>query len=139
MNVRRALLAAVAVLVAIFALDFLVHHTALRADYDAIRPQLRPRDGSRFGQNWFFLSELLLALPMVLLYIWTLGGRPRSWVRGLGYGLLLGFLAYGHSAFLYALMPLPLSLCAKWLGFGLAKCALCGALVGGICGVAPER
>jgi uncharacterized membrane protein YczE len=124
MSFKRVLLALLAVMAMIFALDFLVHHTLLRADYDAIRPMLRPRDGTRFGQNWFFLSELLLALPMVVLYARSSFFRS-SLANTLLFGLIAGLLAYGHSAFIYALMPLPLALCGKWLGYGVAKCLLC--------------
>jgi hypothetical protein len=125
---KRILLSLLAVMVTIFVLDFVVHHTLLRTDYDAIRPMLRPRDGTRFGQNWFFLSELLLALPMVFLFRRLHLTRP-SLKQTLGFGLVAGLLAYGHSAFMYALMPLPLTLCAKWLGYGVAKCLACAVVL----------
>ena len=130
MNLKRLLLSVLAVLLVIFVLDFYVHHSLLRADYDAIRSQLRPRDGSRFGQNWFFLSELLLALPMVALYARLAMQHGSSWSLGLRYGFVIGLLAYGQLAFQYAMMPLPLLLCAKWFGYGVAKCIACGLVLG---------
>jgi hypothetical protein len=132
MNLKRLLLAVLAVMLVIFALDFYVHHTLLRADYDAIRSQLRPRDGSRFGQNWFFLSEFLLALPMIALYARLAVQQGSGWWLGLRYGFVIGLLAYGQLAFQYAMMPLPLLLCAKWFGFGVAKCMVCGVVLGAV-------
>jgi hypothetical protein len=127
-TIQRILLAFLIVFIGIFAVDFIVGHTLLKADYDAIRPQLRPKDGSRFGQNWFFLSELTLLIPFVLLYIKTSAQRS-TLPSSLLYGFTAGLLAHGHVFFFYGLMPLPLELCLKWLSYGLTKCLLCALLL----------
>jgi hypothetical protein len=128
MTAKRLALSFLVVFVALFAIDFLVGHTLLKADYDAIRPMLRPKDGSRFGQNWFFLSELLLLIPFVLLYVKGFTQR-RSLAVSLFYGLAAGLLVHGYVFFFYGLMPLPLGLCLKWFSYGMVKCLVCALLL----------
>lgn len=124
MNVKRLLLAMVAVYAVTYASDFLVHGLWLRADYQAAKPLWRPSEEMRTFQNWIILARVIAVVTFVL--VWAIGFAGRGIVTGMVFGLLMGMSQHVWAIINYVAMPVPGPLAAKWFVGGVVEGVVLG-------------
>ena len=106
MNVKRYILAAIVVWVALFILEYILHGVVLTGFYRDIEHTLRPANSMPGFFIWVLLGEVILAFGFC--YIFVKGYENRGIAEGVRYGLLIG-LTFGVSTTLinYAVHPIP--------------------------------
>ena len=106
MNVRRYVVAAIVVWVALFILEYILHGVVLTGFYRDIEHTLRPANSMPEFFVWVLLGQLILAFGFC--YIFVKGYENRGIAEGVRYGLLIG-LTFGVSTTLinFAVHPLP--------------------------------
>ena len=106
MNVKRYVVAAIVVWVALFILEYILHGVVLTGFYRDIESTLRPANSMPEFFVWVLLGELILAFGFC--YIFIKGFENRGLAEGVRYGLLFG-LTFGVSTTLinYAVHPIP--------------------------------
>jgi hypothetical protein len=123
MNIKRLIAAIVVGFIVVSGTDFLIHGVWLKPDYEATKSLWRPEAEGAAYMGWLLAAELLMVAPFVL--IWAAGFAPRNCIRAaVSYGLFMGVLAQSFSVALYAVMPLPGDLVAKWFAAGVVQSLL---------------
>jgi hypothetical protein len=122
MNMKRLLLAIVAVYVVLFATDFLIHHFWLGPDYQATQQIWRPESETRGMMAWLIGAQVLMVITFVLL--WTRWADTARLGCAFGFGLLMGGFSGVWPMILYVVLPMPGALAAKWFFAGIAQSIL---------------
>lgn len=125
MNVKRLLLAALAVFVSFQILDYVIHMIILSADYEAIASVWRT---NMMDMMWImYISGIILSLLFV--YIFTKGYQGKGIMEGIRYGLLIGVLMMVVGSLnQYVIYPVPIELAIKWIIFGLIEFMIAGII-----------
>ena len=125
----RALLAALAILVACTLLDFLLHRLLLAPIYDASPGLWRPFD----QMNVALIYTVIFVLIGVFIGTYKLLVSPKSLRAGMLLGAFIG-LALGVSVGFGTLIhiPIPLALAWGWFIGGWLKGLAAGAIVGAV-------
>ena len=125
MNVKRLLLAALAVFVSFQILDYVIHMLILSADYEAIASVWRT---NMMDMMWImYISGIILSLLFV--YIFTKGYQGKGIMEGIRYGLLIGVLMMVVGSLnQYVIYPVPIELAIKWIIFGLIEFMIAGII-----------
>jgi len=129
MNVKRCLLASVAVFVTGMVLDQLIHNVILRATYESLKHLWRPDMDSLMwirpviGVIWSFLFT----------YIFVKGYEGKGIMEGVRFGAVIGLftsipMAYGT----YIIIAIPYSLAFQWFVYGLIENILIGIVVAAV-------
>ena len=127
MNTKRLLIAVAAAFAFVFVTDFLIHGVWLRPDYAASHSLWRPDPEMESHIPWMMAGQFLAAASFVIL--WAIGCAERGTVGGAClYGLLMGLFFQADTLILYAVMPLPPELAAKWFVSGLIQTVLLGVV-----------
>ena len=124
MNMKRLLLAIVVGYVVLFATDFLIHHIWLAAGYKATEQIWRPESEMKAAGIWFICAQALTIVTFVLL--WTRWADTARLGCAFGFGLLMGAFSGAWPIVLYAILPIPGALAAKWFCAGIVQCILLG-------------
>ncbi len=127
MNIKRLLLAILAVFVGVFATDFLIHAVWLKPDYVASASLWRPEADS---MNYFpilLLGQLLAVVTFVVLWAQDFAAKQCLKCACL-FGLFMGLFGQATTLILYAVQPLPPGIAVKWFLAGLAQGVLMGVL-----------
>lgn len=115
MNVKRWLLASVAVLVVVAVLEFLIHGVLLSDVYRQTASVWRS-DAEMQKMMWIFWVGMLVFAPFFAL-IYVKGyekGKP-GLGQGFRFGLYVGvMLSVMHSFGWYVILPIPLALAFYW-------------------------
>ena len=116
MNIKRFIMASIAVFVAFEVIDAIVHTGILAKTYQTLGPVWRP---DMMSKMWIFhIGSLILAF--LFTYIFIRGYENKGLIEGVRYGVIIGLFANIPYAFYeYAMFPLPLSLCLPWVVFGV--------------------
>ena len=129
MNVKRFIVASLAVYAVSLALGYLVHGVILRATYDSLKNVWRPDMPSKMWIEWLdgFIVSFLFT------YIFTKGYQGKGIMEGLRFGLVIGLfvsipMAYGT----YMIIPIPYSLALEWFLYGTAQAILLGAVAAAV-------
>ena len=125
MNLKRLLLALVAVYAVTYAADLLVHRVWLRPEYLAAQSLWRPPVEMRTFGLWVILARVIAVSTFVLL--WAIGFAGRGIGPSMVFGLLVGMSQHVWAIVNYVAMPVPGSLAAKWF--------LAGAVEGIVLGI----
>jgi len=125
MNVKRFILAVIAVFLSFQVLDFIIHNLILGPTYQATASLWRPEMMSLMWVMW--LTGLVLSILFV--YIFIRGYENRGIGEGLRYGLLIGLLFAIPGVWnQYVVYPVPLALAVKWCGFSLLEFLIAGVV-----------
>ena len=131
MNMKRWLLASVAVVVAIGVLEFLIHGVLLSNMYKQTASVWRS-EAEMQKMMWVFWAGILVFAPFFVL-IYTKGyekGRP-GLGQGFRYGLYVGaMLSVMNSFGWYVLLPIPLALAFCWFLAILVENIVAGVAAG---------
>ena len=112
MNLKRLLLALVAVYAVTYASDYLVHRVWLRPEYLAAQSLWRPPAEMRTFGHWVTIAQIIAVSTFVLL--WAIGFAGRGIGTGIVFGLLVGMSQHVWAIVNYVAFPVPASLAAKW-------------------------
>ena len=127
MNPKRLLLAIVAVFVALFASDFLIHSVWLMNDYKATPSLWRPEAEMGAHFCWLLLGQFLATAMFVI--IWANGFPVTACLRGAClYGACMGLFSEANTLITYAVQPLPASIALKWFASGVVQGVLLGVV-----------
>jgi len=133
MNMKKFLLATLAVFVVYSGLAFLIHEVILGPDYEPLVGSVT-RSVEEFTRRvpLLYLGNLIFALVFCLIYV--KGYEPaKGWVgQGLRYGLLVGTLLAPIALTEYVVYPVGFSLALKWILFGYAQIVACALAAAGV-------
>lgn len=129
MNVKRFVMASIAVFAAFEVIDFIVHTVILGKAYAALGSIWRP---DMMSKMWIFhLGSLILAF--LFTYIFIRGYENKGLAEGVRYGIVIGlFSNIPYAFYSYAMYPFPLSLCVQWFVYGMIEFIICGMLAAAI-------
>jgi hypothetical protein len=128
MNLKRLLIAIVAVFAFTWVTDFLIHSVWLMPDYRATASLWRPETemGHYFG--WLLLGQLLWSATFVTL--WAKGFADKAClVCAVMFGLFMGLFFEANTLVAYFSQPLPGSIAVKWFVANVVQAVLSGLVV----------
>ncbi len=127
MNPKRLILAIIAVFVALFATDYLIHGMWLMSDYKATASLWRPDAEMGSHMGWLMLGQGLATVMFVL--IWANGFPVTACLRGAClYGACMGLFSQANTLIAFATQPLPASIAEKWFVSGVVQGVLLGVV-----------
>lgn len=125
MNVKKFLLASLAVFVTLQILDYVIHMLLLAKDYQATASVWRADMMDIF---WImYITGAILSLLFV--YIFIKGYQGKGIPEGIRYGLIMGILLMTLGAVnQYIVYPIPLELAIKWTVYGIIEFMIAGVV-----------
>lgn len=114
MNVKRYVIAVIAVFIFTFAYDFVVHGVLLADTYKSLGNLWRPEADMQALMPLMAVAQILLAA--IFTFIFTRHYEGNGVGEGLRYGLYAGLLLGAPQVASYVWMPVPVSLTATWVG-----------------------
>ena len=129
MNVKRFLLASLAVFILLQITSFVIHNLLLMKTYEVLSSVWRP---DMMSKMWvMYPSSAVYALLFV--YIFIKGYENKGLWEGARYGLVIGlFMGVPASLGQYMVYPLPFSLVSQWFIYGLVESILAGVAAAAI-------
>ncbi len=126
MNIKRYVLASIAVFIAFQLMDFVIHGPILGSYYMKMTSLWRPEMMSLMWIMWC----TGLVLSFLFVYIFHKGYEGKGILEGIRFGVIIGFLMNFVSAFnQFVIYPLPLDLTLLWFVFGMAEFIVAGIIV----------
>ncbi|MGQ8338498.1 hypothetical protein ACUNWD_18220 [Sunxiuqinia sp. A32] len=125
MNVKRFLLASLAVFVTFQLLDFIIHGVILMSTYEETASVWRE---DMMDLMWImYISGVLLSLLFV--YIYIKGFQNKGIMEGVRYGLVMWLLLMVvGSVNQFVIYPVPADLAVKWIIYGLVELVVAGVV-----------
>jgi hypothetical protein len=125
MNMKKFLLASLAVFVSLQILDFVIHNVILSSQYEAIMSVWRP---DMMDKMWvMYVTGVVFSLLFV--YIFSKGQEGKGLMEGVKYGLIIGLLVIFVGSFnQFVVYPIPYGLTWKWIIYGLIEYMILGAV-----------
>jgi hypothetical protein len=128
MNPKRLILAIVAVLVGLFATNYVIHEVWLKNVYQATASLWRTEAEMQKYFPWLLLGQIIWTIAFVTL--WAQGFAARGCMRcACLFGLFMGLFNQANTLVTYAVSPLPSDLAVKWFVAGMVQGVLMGVLV----------
>ncbi len=129
MNIKRYVIAGIAVFATFQICDMVIHGRLLMKDYEALASMWRPDMMSLMWIMWITCA----VLSFLFTYVFIKGYESRGMLEGVRYGLIVGLMMNGVGAFnQYVLFPVPFVFAVKWFVFGMIEFILAGAVVAAI-------
>lgn len=129
MNVKRFVLASLAVFVAVAILDFLINNFLLMSAYESLKNLWRP---DMMSKIWVMYVVGLIT-SFLLAYIFIKGYEGKGIMEGVRFGILIGLFTGLPMAFgTYIMIPIPLSLALEWFIVSLVEMLVAGMLLAAI-------
>ncbi len=126
MNVKRFLLAALAVFVTFQVTDFVIHGLILGDFYQANPDLWRPD----MMDKMYIMYITGAVLSIMFTYIFAKGYQGKGVMEGARYGLVIGLLMVLVGNFnQYAVYPLPYHLVLQWFLYGMVQFIIAGVVV----------
>jgi len=126
---KRTLLAVVAVFIAWFIMNSILHGVLLRPTYEATANLWRPMD--QMNMPLIYFVTLVFSACFVLIYGLLVG--QKSLLSGIKFGVLFGLATGTTMGFgSYSYMPIPLTLAWSWFFGSWIEAIIAGAIVGAI-------
>ena len=129
MNVKRFIIASIAVFIVIQAVDWLVHGVLLSGWYREVKGVWRPE---MMDIMWVMMLGSLF-YSFMFVFIFTKGYEGKGLLEGVRYGLLIGLLVFVSGMLgQYVMYPVPLGMAAVWIGYGVVEMMIAGAITAAI-------
>lgn len=128
MNLRKYVLAVLAVFGFLFVFDWVFHGVFLADFYDQTQHLWRAKEDCVMPMMVF--GQILFALMFVLIF--TYGYQNKGMIEGVRYGALIGLLLIPNSLISYAVQPLPEALAALWVIGGMVEMIILGAVAASV-------
>lgn len=123
MNIKRFVLAVLAVFVTLQVTDFLVHSVILGSTYESLEGVWR----SDMMSKMWVMTLASLFLSHMFVFIFAKGYEGKGIIEGVRFGLIIGLLMTVVGMLSqYAVYPIPFSLTIKWIVFGLLQFVIAG-------------
>jgi len=124
MNIKRFILAGLAVFVTFQILDYVIHSLILSPVYEEFSSVWRPDMESMM---WVLMAASFV-FSFLFVYIYS-KGFGHGLMAGIGYGFVIGLAAMCFPAInQYVIYPLPGFLVVQWCIYGLIQYVLCGVV-----------
>lgn len=125
MNPKRIAIAILAVFVAIFATDYLIHGIWLKSNYMATAKVWRPEATMQQYLPFLFGGQFVIAIGFTMIWVRiAMGGA--GLMCALAYGFFVGLMFAGNSLIVYAVQPIEHHIIMKWIIGGMVQ----GVVVG---------
>ncbi len=125
MNPKRIIIAILAVFLAIFATDYLIHGIWTKSNYAATANLWRPEATMQKYTPWLFGGQFVIAVGFTMLWARiAMGGA--GLICALAYGFFVGLMFAGNSLIVYAVQPIEHHIIMKWIIGGMVQ----GVVVG---------
>jgi len=129
MNVKRYILAAIAVFLVSQALEYLIHGVILMSTYESLEELWRPDMESKM---WIY-PVIGAIWSLLFTYIFIKGREGRGLMEGVRFGVVIGLfvgipMAYGT----YAMIEIPYSLALQWWIYTLIECIILGVIAAAV-------
>ena len=126
MNVKRLLLAALAVFVSVQVLDFVLNMLFMKSANESLKALWRPDMGSKLWLMYVFSALVALLFA----YIFVKGREGKGLAEGVRFGLIMWmFISVPMNVAWWVMLPIPHSVLVGWVLFGLAEMLVAGILV----------
>ncbi len=124
---KKILISTVAVFVAIFIMDYIIHELILKSTYQAMGDMMRHGEDFKFG----VMLLVTLITSFCLSFIYAKFVNPKSTNNAILFGFLLGIahgvgMGYGT----YASMPIPYYLAFSWFISTVIELSIVGFVMG---------
>ena len=131
MNAKRWLLASVAVFVAMFVLEFVVHGVLLHGVYQQTSSVWRPGADIQRLMWIFWVGYLVFALLFAFIYAKGYEKEKPGLGQGFRFGLYVGVMLSVLNGFgWYVILPIPLALAFYWFAAILVESIAMGTAAG---------
>jgi hypothetical protein len=128
MNLKRLVLAIVAVFAFVWLTDFLIHGVWLKNDYSASMDLWRSETEMQGHMGWVMLGELLATATFTVLY--AIGFADKAWLLcAVMFGLFMALFSQANTLITYAVQPIPASLAVKWFLAAMVQGVLMGLIL----------
>src|SRR3990172_9182869 len=128
MNVKRWLLASVAVFVIIFILEMVIHGMLLAGIYQETAAVWRPQAEIEANMWYMWLGYLIFAPVFAYIYVRGYEAGKDGLAQGLRYGVIVGILlSIPQGLGWYAVLPIPGVLAFYWAVAGVVEAVVAGA------------
>ncbi|MDY6933809.1 MAG: hypothetical protein SVZ03_06255 [Spirochaetota bacterium] len=125
MNIKRYILASIAVFFTFQIVDSIFQFLILSSIYETLEHVWRP---DMMQKMWIFLATSFV-FSFLFVYIFSKGYEGKGVAEGVRYGLLIGLLMYIGGMFnQYVVYPIPFSLALQWFVYGLIDTTACGVV-----------
>src|SRR6185503_3742087 len=131
MNVKRFVLACVAVFVFVMLFSWVFHGVLLKDTYAQTANMWRPEAEMGKYSVFLILGQFIQVVAFCLIYTRS-ESHKRSVAFGAGYGIAVGVLKGGGSLIMHAVQPLPMSVIGAWIVGDIIQVAIAGAILGAI-------
>ena len=123
MNIKRFMIASIAVFIVIQAIDWLVHGVLLSRWYAEFKNVWR---ADMMDLMWVMVLGALF-FSFMFVFIFTKGYEGKGIMEGARYGLLIGLLMYVSGMLgQYAMYPIPLGMALIWIAYGIVEMVIAG-------------
>lgn len=131
MNVKRWVMASVAVFVTLFVVEMVIHGMMLQNIYQELAALWRPEEEMQKLMWCMWLGYAIFSPFFVLIYSKGIEEGKSGIGQGLRFGLLVG-LAFSPMMALgwYAILAIPVKLAFYWFLAGLVEYGICGVAAG---------
>lgn len=128
MNIKSLLFTIVVAFVTVWATDFLIHAVWLSATYAATKELWRPEAEMVSKMPFMLLGQFLVAVAFTLIYAACVAEK-RCLSCTLKYAGCMGLTAAAGQIIMYAVVPWPGSLVAKWCVAYIAQALVLGLVM----------
>jgi hypothetical protein len=129
MNIKRYVIASLAIFVVFQITGFIIHSVILMPTYAALASLWRP---DMMSYMWIMYPTGLVK-SFMLVYIFTKGHEGKGIMEGLRFGLVIGLfmqvpVIWGQ----FMVYPVPFSLAIQWFIYGLVEFLIAGVVAAAI-------
>jgi hypothetical protein len=128
MNIKRYIIASIAVFAAFQVMDFVVHSVILMSSYAALASIWRPDMMSLMWIMWI----TGLAVSFLFVFIFCKGYENKGLMEGVRFGLIAGLFLCSNVWGQYVIYPVPLVLAVKWFVFYMIESMIAGLITAAI-------
>lgn len=129
MNIKKFVLASIAVFITLQLLDFIIHNLLLGATYESLHAVFRP---NMMDKMWImYITSIIFS--MLFVYIFTKGYEGKGLFEGAKYGLIIGLVVHLVGSYnQYVVYPITYYLALQWFIYGTLELIIAGFVVAAI-------
>lgn len=123
---KKVIIGAVAVFIAVSIMDYLIHGLLLQSAYEATKSIWRPDMDSKM---WIF-SIVSLIGSFFFSFIFSMGYEGKGIAEGARYGLYIGiWMSVGMAYGTYGMVSIPYSMALQWFLYGVVEYVVGGVIL----------
>ncbi len=131
MNLKKIILTAAAVFVAMFVLEFVTHDLMLKEMYRQTASVWRPANQMQSHMGHMVLGYVIYSIFFSIIYAKGYETGKSGVGQGLRFGILMALLQAPFGALIwYSVLPIPAALAVSWMAAGLVLNTSLGLVAG---------